>query len=1102
MRTLSVKKTVIVLLSVIAMLCMSMSAIFSVRADEVTKPDVADNMYAQGAHVDMATDGSEFYITFHNYLTSDLLSWLNETESAVKVGALIGPASLYSAEDTYESLLADTFRNVCYLGNSASDALQKTNDLVVSGGIAEFTSSVRYNVNQLKIDAANGSFDVDKNGAIDDDELATMLSAITSVNLIAVPYVETVEVGYELGTVNSGARNAKFMLNDATINGTIDKSKYSEIFDMFVGETTDDTAEYVVDVDGNVWKADENGDLVKDTETEYLAYAGRGINESMELSNLTEGNTYGLVKVEDGALVNAKAKLVTKVLTTYDDFKVFAYTADEVTKITNSSSLASVDVEKDGYYVMASDVNMGNQSIGGTVNVTFGACNPQMSAISGGFVGTLDGRGKIISNLYSSYGGLFTLLRGTVKDVAIVDATINSANYGGLFGLAVNGATIENVFISIKKTNLSNAGHIGLAFGYKVDGTTFNNVVVYGSEITPSGTGYINRFMDFSFYNNGASNTFTNYYSIGDGQFGYFKKDATTYYTLWDTIAHGNETSLTITGTEIPYLKQIDTYFGKSGSGVTKVEQFNIGAKKFESYANMSKANLNLTSFNDCWDTTGGVPVWKTLPLSIVVTDTNDNENFTLSNSITFKAKYKAPNEDDYTDVAVSKINVKTNDGYVTVNGATVNKSNKLVTEPVTVNADVVTSVGTVNVNIVINPPASVKLNTDHEIYVQEDGAVVGLTASDLAVVGDANTTLYDGGATLTYSNGVLSGLASGKSVGTEYGFTAITSDTIYEVKYLYVTKAITDEEGLKAMKCTVTDNKPSSRVEGYYVLANNIIASGTGYGYGLDGKDFRSTAGTNGFAGTFDGRGHTISNLYAFRGGLFLHVNGGTIKNVAFINCTMNFKQDGFLALTATKMTVEDVYVQIIPKAKGHTNNYISGAMVWQHTNCSFTRVVVENNSLSIPSVDGNTVYSNVASFGVNVDFTKTAFVDCISIGRGLFVSNDVSSTTSLNVIVDKNWTTNNSITIGSANVLADMTNKLVSGGTGSYAVKNMPITTLFGSATTRPNIYFLNISGATHYGDYDSMKADTTYDYTNFAKSTYWSVSATRELSWNTAK
>ena len=625
MRTLNIKKTLITLLSVVAVLCMCMSAMVSVRATKMTKPNVAENLYAQGAHVDMATDGSEFYITFHSNLTDSLVSWLKATEDDVKVGALIGPAKAYNAQQTlsYDALITATFEPVCYLGNAVSDATQKVADLTVTNGVAEFTSSVRFNVNQLKIDAANGPFDADSNGAIDDTELDTMLKAIASVDLVAVPYLETTANSVatrELGTV-SGARNAKYMLNDAAVNGTINRDNYSDIYNVYVGETTDDTAEYVVDVDGNVWKADENGDLVKDTTTTYSAYAGRGINGTMELANLTVGNTYGLTRVEDGSLVNAKAK---------------------------------------------------------------------------------------------------------------------------------------------------------------------------------------------------------------------------------------------------------------------------------------------------------------------------------------------------------------------------------------------------------------------------------------------------------------------------------------------YVTKVITDEEGLKAMKCAVAESKPSSRVEGYFVLANDITASGAEYGFGLDGKDFRSTAGTNGFAGTFDGRGHTISGLYAFRGGLFLHVNGGTIKNVAFVNCTMNFKQDGFFALTATNMTVEDVFVQIIPKTKEHTYNYTSGVVAWQHTDCSFTRVVVENNSLSIPSVDGTTVYQNVASFGANVDLTKATFDDCISVGRGLFMANDVRSTTSLNVVVDKNWTTNNGLTIGSANVLANLTDKLVSGGTGSYAVKDMPITTLFGSATTRPNIYFLSVSGATHYGSYDSMKADTAYDYANFIASPYWSVSATRELSW----
>ena len=43
------------------------------------------------------------------------------------------------------------------------------------------------------------------------------------------------------------------------------------------------------------------------------------------------------------------------------------------------------------------------------------------------------------------------------------------------------------------------------------------------------------------------------------------------------------------------------------------------------------------------------------------------------------------------------------------------------------------------------------------------------------------------------------------------------------------------------------------------------------------------------GLTGTFDGRGHTISNLTMTKGGLFGGIVGGTVKNVAFTNVSLS---------------------------------------------------------------------------------------------------------------------------------------------------------------------------------------------------------------------
>ena len=100
------------------------------------------------------------------------------------------------------------------------------------------------------------------------------------------------------------------------------------------------------------------------------------------------------------------------------------------------------------------------------------------------YSGTLDGKGHIVSNLslYNTWWGfIYQSFTGTIKDIALVNMANTSGAVRGLLSYNVNGATLDNVYIS----GVSYREHLFETVHKK--GVTLNNVVLnfedgYGSK--------------------------------------------------------------------------------------------------------------------------------------------------------------------------------------------------------------------------------------------------------------------------------------------------------------------------------------------------------------------------------------------------------------------------------------------------------------------------------------------------------------------------------------------------------------------------------------------------------------------------------------------
>ena len=162
----------------------------------------------------------------------------------------------------------------------------------------------------------------------------------------------------------------------------------------------------------------------------------------------------------------------------------------------------------------------------------------------------------------------------------------------------------------------------------------------------------------------------------------------------------------------------------------------------------------------------------------------------------------------------------------------------------------------------------------------------------------------------------------------------------------------------------TQFDREDDMNWKGYYVLAKDINAEGythdlrNGYSvattaYVSSRYDYLGNTGwfdgekaAHGFAGVFDGQGHTISNLTTIAYyGLFGIINTGTIQNVGFVNCNTTTNAGGFLAYAAIRgASFKDVYVSTPAITPGAEYTPLVNGI--GHAGNNWERVVIIDNT------------------------------------------------------------------------------------------------------------------------------------------------------------
>lgn len=218
------------------------------------------------------------------------------------------------------------------------------------------------------------------------------------------------------------------------------------------------------------------------------------------------------------------------------------------------------------------------------------------------------------------------------------------------------------------------------------------------------------------------------------------------------------------------------------------------------------------------------------------------------------------------------------------------------------------------------------------------DGEVVG---GDVllrqAVDGRIVRAEDENGNPLTVENGKILGVQMGSSGESEATFTVYTMSAGYKMTVKGYSGIIDEAEDLEYFGLhnenyknnplydpegddTVGYTFEARNQDGYYILANNIDASGytqpaggTNTTQSLQGvAGILKEGGGCGLTGTLDGCGYTIRNLTVGKFGLFGVIFGGTVKNIAFTDVHYTSTgTSGLMAAYAIDATFQNVYVQ-----------------------------------------------------------------------------------------------------------------------------------------------------------------------------------------------
>ena len=221
-------------------------------------------------------------------------------------------------------------------------------------------------------------------------------------------------------------------------------------------------------------------------------------------------------------------------------------------------------------------------------------------------------------------------------------------------------------------------------------------------------------------------------------------------------------------------------------------------------------------------------------------------------------------------------------------------------------------------------------------------------------------------------------------------------------VPVTFVTKMIGTVEDLRGITKNPNDSTTKS-VFGYYKLSENLDCTADWAGFSNDNPNGFSWANANnGFRGTLDGNGKTITGFAHSQGLFYVLGNGAVIKNINFVSTKWSGSDDRLFGIASYGATFENVNIVMKGDSKQPVpSNHLLFAEACQ--NNSF-----KNVTLKVYSDNGSTLAGLSTVFGKNFtgNICEGVKIYCASItelGKDSS-SNSVKQYDGIEIIIPKN--------------------------------------------------------------------------------------------------
>lgn len=582
--------------------------------------------------------------------------------------------------------------------------------------------------------------------------------------------------------------------------------------------------------------------------------------KSVKYGELSFGDNKDALVIPEGVndVAHGEQYLTVVVTDNYDLDHTIQVPVTLVTKsITNFTDLVSCVYYKiqgeDKYEGIEDKFNAGKYFIlaNDFAASTYGADGMHWANAGRGFAGTLDGRYHTITGGEMYGGGLFgSIESGTVKNIKFADVKAVGANRVLIAGTLFN-ATLENVEIYITDKKVCESGQFfGILASHPVNNVTLTNVKIdaAGSTFPWIGGHHPTNNADPA------------------------KWHCTNVEIIADSVgcfASGNEGKL--------YLDQVDGLTYKLSGSIDTTKDSGI-------------ESIDPKQFGDSfeWTYTFAEPWTRYTSLKSVTVNGVDMTDAAqlLTNTLVFGDLTQFVTEDMYNKAATFVVEFAVKEGSSVKVALTVNVLD--VNEQVTL---------TKSQDVILKDSTGEK--TSFTLDLGENPDLAGGTITG-ATFNEEKLTVENGAITIPDSmkngaHGANSMIVFATKGNTKYTIT---------VPITIVTESIATIARLKEV-ISYKDGTTGKTHEGeYFILANDITHS----------EDYVAASNLgegNGFAGTFDGRNHSLIGGNFFGGGLFGSIQDGTVKNLKFLQVNPVGKNRTLIASTLYNATLENIEIK-----------------------------------------------------------------------------------------------------------------------------------------------------------------------------------------------